>query len=294
MVGSRYVRVAYLLFFPERSRKMLGNCLENVRKNVPLVHNITNYVTVNDVANVILACGGSPIMSDEPEDAEDITTICGGLNINIGTLNKRSIEGMHRAGKKAGELHHVILLDPVGAGASALRTDTANDLMKEIHFTAIRGNISEIKTLALGSGTTKGVDADVADAVTEDNLDNAIRFVKNFASQTGSIVAITGAIDLVSDDKRCFVIRNGRPEMGKITGTGCQLSGMMTAFLVANPDALLEAAAAAVCTMGLSGEIGWSNMQKGDGNSTYRNRIIDAVFNMTGEMLDRGAKYEIR
>jgi len=294
MVGSRYVRVAYLLFFPERSRKMLGNCLENVRKNVPLVHNITNYVTVNDVANVILACGGSPIMSDEPEDAEDITTICGGLNINIGTLNKRSIEGMHRAGKKAGELHHVILLDPVGAGASALRTDTANDLMKEIHFTAIRGNISEIKTLALGSGTTKGVDADVADAVTEDNLDSAIRFVKNFASQTGSIVAITGAIDLVSDDKRCFVIRNGRPEMGKITGTGCQLSGMMTAFLVANPDALLEAAAAAVCTMGLSGEIGWSHMQKGDGNSTYRNRIIDAVFNMTGEMLDRGAKYEIR
>lgn len=294
MVGSRYVRVAYLLFFPERSRKMLGNCLENVRKNVPLVHNITNYVTVNDVANVILACGGSPIMSDEPEDAEEITTICGGLNINIGTLNKRSIEGMHRAGKKAGELHHVILLDPVGAGASALRTDTANDLMKEIHFTAIRGNISEIKTLALGSGTTKGVDADVADAVTEDNLDNAIRFVKNFASQTGSIVAITGAIDLVSDDKRCFVIRNGRPEMGKITGTGCQLSGMMTAFLVANPDALLEAAAAAVCTMGLSGEIGWSHMQKGDGNSTYRNRIIDAVFNMTGEMLDRGAKYEIR
>ncbi len=294
MVGSRYVRVAYLLFFPERSRKMLGNCLENVRKNVPLVHNITNYVTVNDVANVILACGGSPIMSDEPEDVEDITTICGGLNINIGTLNKRSIEGMHRAGKKAGELHHVILLDPVGAGASALRTDTANDLMKEIHFTAIRGNISEIKTLALGSGTTKGVDADVADAVTEDNLDNAIRFVKNFASQTGSIVAITGAIDLVSDDKRCFVIRNGRPEMGKITGTGCQLSGMMTAFLVANPDALLEAAAAAVCTMGLSGEIGWSHMQKGDGNSTYRNRIIDAVFNMTGEMLDRGAKYEIR
>lgn len=294
MAGSRYVRVAYLLFFPERSRKMLGNCLENVRKNVPLVHNITNYVTVNDVANVILACGGSPIMSDEPEDAEEITTICGGLNINIGTLNKRSIEGMHRAGKKAGELHHVILLDPVGAGASALRTDTANDLMKEIHFTAIRGNISEIKTLALGSGTTKGVDADVADAVTEDNLDSAIRFVKNFASQTGSIVAITGAIDLVSDDKRCFVIRNGRPEMGKITGTGCQLSGMMTAFLVANPDALLEAAAAAVCTMGLSGEIGWSHMQKGDGNSTYRNRIIDAVFNMTGEMLDRGAKYEIR
>lgn len=273
---------------------MLGKCLENVRKNVPLVHNITNYVTVNDVANVLLACGGSPIMSDEPEDVEDITSICGGLNINIGTLNKNSIEGMFRAGRKANELGHTLLLDPVGAGASKLRTDTAVKLMDELKFTCIRGNISEIKTLALGSGTTKGVDADVADAVTEDTLDSAVRFIKDFAKKAGAVVAITGAIDLVSDGDKCFVIRNGRPEMGKITGTGCQLSGLTTAFLVANPDDKLEAAAAAVCTMGLAGEIGWSNMQEGDGNSTYRNRIIDAIFNMNGDLLDRGAKYEVR
>ena len=200
---------------------MLGSCLENVRKTTPLVHNITNYVTVNDVANVLLACGGSPIMSDEPEDVEDITSICGGLNINIGTLNQSSIKGMFLAGKKANELGHKVLLDPVGAGASALRTNTAVKLMEEIKFTVIRGNISEIKTLALGSGTTKGVDADVADAVTEDTLDQAVTFVKNFAKSTGSIVAITGAIDLVSDSEKCYVIRNGRPEMGKITGTGC-------------------------------------------------------------------------
>ena len=138
------------------------------------------------------------------------------------------------------------------------------------------------------------MDADVADAVTEENLDKSIKFVKNFAKTTGTIVAVTGAIDLVSDGDRCFVIRNGRPEMGKITGTGCQLSGMMTAFLVANPEAPLDAAAAAVCTMGLAGEIGWSRMQEGDGNSTYRNRIIDAIFNMDGKTLDEGAKYEIR
>lgn len=261
---------------------------------MPLVHNITNYVTVNDVANVLLACGGSPIMSDEPDDVEDITGICGGLNINIGTLNTNSIEGMYRAGRKASELGHVILLDPVGAGASALRTDTAVGLMEEIQFTAIRGNISEIKTLALGSGTTKGVDADVADAVTEESLDNAVRFAKSLSAKTGAVIAITGAIDLVADEERCFVIRNGRPEMGRITGTGCQLSGMMTAFLVANPDIKLEAAAAAVCAMGLAGEIGWSRMQEGDGNSTYRNRIIDAIYNMNGETLDQGANYEIR
>ena len=273
---------------------MLGECLENVRKNGPLVHNITNYVTVNDVANVLLASGGSPIMSDEPEDVEDITSICGGLNINIGTLNQRTIEGMFRAGRKAAELGHTILLDPVGAGASKLRTETAVKLMDEIKFTVIRGNISEIKTLALGSGTTKGVDADVADAVTEENLDSAIRFVKDFAKKTGAVVAITGAIDLVSDAEKCFVIRNGRPEMGRITGTGCQLSGLTTAFVVANPDNKVEAAAAAVCTMGLAGEIGWSHMQEGDGNSTYRNRIIDAIFNMDGETLEKGAKYEVR
>ena len=273
---------------------MLGTCIENVRKNVPLVHNITNYVTVNDVANILLACGGSPIMSDEPEDVEDITTICGGLNINIGTLNQRSIAGMFRAGPKANALGHVVLLDPVGAGASALRTNTAVELMEKVKFTVIRGNISEIKTLALGSGTTKGVDADVADAVTDANLDNAVAFVKDFAAKSGAIVAVTGAIDLVSDGKTCYVIRNGRPEMGKITGTGCQLSGMMTAFVVANPDNRLEASAAAVCAMGLAGEIGWSRMQDGDGNSTYRNRIIDAIYNMDGATLDGGAKYELR
>ena len=117
---------------------MIKESLENVRKNVPLVHNITNYVTVNDVANVILACGGSPIMSDDEGDVEDITSICGGLNINIGTLNKNTIPSMYLAGKKANELGHVVLLDPVGAGASKLRTDTAVGLMKEIRFDVIR------------------------------------------------------------------------------------------------------------------------------------------------------------
>ena len=214
---------------------MLGICLDSVRRTVPLVHNITNYVTVNDVANILLACGGSPIMSDEPEDVEDITSICGGLNINIGTLNQRSIQAMFRAGEKAASLGHVLLLDPVGAGASALRTNTAVELMEKLPFTVIRGNISEIKTLALGSGKTRGVDADVADAVSDGNLDAAVAFVKDFARRSHAIVAVTGAIDLVSDADRCFVIRNGRPEMGKITGTGCQLSGMMTAFVAANP-----------------------------------------------------------
>ena len=274
--------------------QVLKTMLENVRAKSPLVHNITNYVTVNDVANVLLAAGGSPIMSDDADDVEDITSICGGLNINIGTLNKNTIPSMFLAGKKANALGHIVLLDPVGAGASRLRTDTANRLMQEVRFDAVRGNISEVKTLCTGSGSTKGVDADAVDAVTEANLDNGVQLVKTFAAQTGCIIAVTGAIDLVSDGKRCWCIRNGRAEMSRITGTGCQLSALMTAFLVANPDRKLDAAAAAVCMMGLAGEIGWANMQPDDGNSTYRNRIIDAIFNMTGDALEEGAKYELR
>ena len=273
---------------------MFGKCLENVRKNVPLVHNITNYVTVNDVANVLLACGGSPIMSDDKGEVEDITSICGGLNINIGTLNQRTIPSMFLAGKKANELGHPVLLDPVGAGASRLRTETALKLMEGVKFTAIRGNISEIKTLAFGSGSTKGVDADGADAVTEETLDSSVKFVKELASKLDCIIAVTGAADLVSDGKICYVIRNGRKEMGRITGTGCQLSGMMTAYISANPENKLEAAAASVMVMGLAGEIGWDRMQEGEGNAAYRNRIIDAIYNMDAETLEKGAKYEVR
>lgn len=273
---------------------MISKCLDNVKSSGVLVHNITNYVTVNDVANVILASGASPIMSDEPKDVADITSICGGLNINIGTLNERTIEAMYVAGRKANELGHVVLLDPVGAGASALRTETAYGLIDEIKFDVIRGNVSEIKTLVAGAGTTKGVDADEADAVTEENLDRMVEFVKSFSKDTGSIIAITGAIDLVADAEKCYVIRNGRPEMSAITGTGCQLSGLMTAFLVANPDNKLEAAAAAVMAMGLAGETGVSRQQPGDGNSTLRNRIIDAICNMDGKTLEEGAKYEIK
>lgn len=273
---------------------MLAKTMENVRKETPLVHNITNYVTVNDVANAILACGASPIMSDEPQDVGDITSICGGLNINIGTLNQRSIEAMFIAGDRAKELGHIVLLDPVGAGASRLRTETATKIMNEIKPDIIRGNISEIKTLALGSGTTKGVDADISDSVTEDNLSDMISFAKDFSQRTNAVIAITGAIDLVADSDKCYVIRNGVPQMSRITGTGCQLSGIATAYAIANRDDITKAVATAVCVMGLAGEIGYRNLKDYEGNSTLRNRIIDAIYNMDEKSLTKGAKYELR
>lgn len=273
---------------------MLGVYLENVRSKKPLIHNITNYVTVNDVANILLACGASPIMSDDAGEVEEITSACGGLCINIGTLNQNTISSMLLAGKRASSLGRKTVLDPVGAGASRLRTETAFRLIKQIRFDVIRGNISEMKALALGSGGAKGVDADVADAVTEDTLDSAVSFVQAFSQKTGSVIAVTGAIDLVADGKRCAIIRNGRSEMGRITGTGCQLSAMLAAFVTANPEKVWDAAAAAVCAMGLAGEIGYRNMLPGDGNATYRNRIIDAVYHLDEKTLEEGAHYEIR
>ena len=272
---------------------MLKEMLENVRKTCPLIHNITNYVTVNDCANVLLACGGSPIMSDDVDEVEEITSLCGGLNINIGTLNQRTIPAMQKAGRKANELGHPVVLDPVGAGASVLRTQTAKDLMAAVQFTVIRGNISEIKALALGAGGARGVDADVADKVTEENLAQAVSFAKEFAKKTGAVIAITGAIDIVANGEKAYCIYNGHPMMSSITGTGCQLSAVITAYVTANSDTPLEAVVAAVCLMGVCGEKAYERLTEQDGNATYRNYIIDAIYNLTGEELNRCAKYKI-
>lgn len=271
---------------------MLKEMLNNVREKSPLIHNITNYVTVNDCANILLACGASPIMADDMEEVEEITTICGGLNINIGTLNQRTIPAMHKAGLKANALGHPVVLDPVGAGASKLRTDTAKDLLQNVKFTVIRGNVSEIKTLALGGGTTRGVDADVADAVTKENLPQMVAFAKDFAKSTGAVIAITGAIDIVADADKAYCIFNGHPMMSSITGTGCQLSAMTAAYVTANPGTPLEATAAAVCAMGVCGEKAYNCLTDGDGNATYRNYIINAIYHLNGDELEKCARLQ--
>lgn len=271
----------------------LSICLENVRAKTPLVHSITNYVTVNDCANILLACGASPIMSDDPEEVEEITSICGGLNINIGTLNGQTIESMFLAGGRANELEHPVLLDPVGAGASELRTDTALDLLEEVKFAAVRGNISEIITLAYGNGTTKGVDADEEDQLNASNRDSVIRFAREFAEEYETVVAITGATDVITDGRRVCLIQNGHPMMSRITGTGCMLSAMTTAFLAANPEQPFEAVCAAVCAMGLAGELAHKRLSPLEGNASYRNYIIDAIYHMSGAQLEEGARYEL-
>ena len=272
---------------------MFKQILENVESKTPLVHNITNYVTVNDVANILLACGGSPVMADDIAEVESITSISNSLVINIGTLNERTILSMIKAGKKANELGLPVILDPVGAGASPLRTDTVFKLLQEIKFSVIRGNISEIKTIYAGSGLTKGVDAAESDQVSNETLNEVIHFTQELSKKTGAVIVITGAIDIVANQEKAYLIKNGHPLMSKITGSGCMLTAVIGAYCGANPDQLLDSTAAAVAAVGLSGELAYQKTVQTDaGTSTFRTYFIDYMSKMNHSLLKEGMKIE--
>ena len=273
---------------------MLGKYLEDVRKNKPLVHNITNYVTANGVANTLLACGASPIMADDAEEVAQICSICSALNLNIGTLNARTIKSMLIAAKTANKNSIPVVLDPVGVGASDLRTKTALQIIDSVKIDIIKGNYSEIKVLANAAhSASRGVDVSESDAKDALNVAKVAAFAKDLSKKRGFIVVVTGKTDIVADSQTAYAIYNGRPEMGRITGTGCQLSGMLAAFLAANKNEPLLAAVAAVATMGVAGEIAHANLQDGDGNMAYAVKIIDAIYNMSAKELDNSAKYEL-
>ena len=200
------------------------------------MHCITNYVTAHDVANMILACGANPVMADEPQEMGEITAHAGALALNMGTPGERRGQAMLAAGKAANANGIPVLLDPVGVGASTFRRKMAEELLEAVTFTAIRGNMSEIRTLSelaekKVTGSSGGVDVCPVDVVTEETLAEAVTFVKAVSKRLGAVVAVTGAIDLVSDGQQCAVIRGGREEMSRVTGTGCQLSGLAAAFL---------------------------------------------------------------
>lgn len=271
---------------------MFDEIFRNLRDQKPLIHSITNYVTANDCANMLLACGASAIMADDAQEVEEIIAACQGLCLNMGTPSARRLEAMVLAGRRANALGHPVVLDPVGVGASRLRREGARQLLGQVRFAVIRGNLSEVKTLATGCLDGHGVDA--ADRVTVENQREIIGFAKTLAQSTGAVIAVTGETDIVADSQRAYCIHNGHPMMARVTGTGCQLSVLTAAFVTANPAHPLEAAAAAAAAMGLAGEIAYSRLSPMDGNAGYRNGMIDAMFRLTPEDLERGARYEVR
>lgn len=253
-----------------------------VREKSPLVHNITNYVTVNDVANIELAMGASPIMADDENEAADIASIAKALVINIGTLNSRTIVSMIKAGKAANSKNIPVVFDPVGAGASALRNETTEKLLKEVKMTVIRGNVSEMSYIAGISANTKGVDVS-ADDLRRDKLSIA----KAVAEKYGCTAAITGEVDVITDGKRSVEIHNGVAELSRVTGTGCMTTGLLGGFA-----AVCEPFAAAVCavaSMGIAGELSFERNCK-PGTGSFHIGFIDAISLMNGEIFTERAK----
>lgn len=273
---------------------MFKKKLDNLKDKKPLVHNITNYVTVNDCANITLAIGASPIMADDEEEVEEIAAISDGLNINIGTLNTRTIVSMKKACIEANKRKIPILLDPVGVSVSKLRRRTVEDLLDQVDFSVISGNISEIKYLISGLGKSKGVDVNDEDRITEKNVDEFILEIKNLAKKYNTVIAMTGEIDIVSDGKTTYCIYNGNSMMEKVTGTGCQLSSLISSFIATDREDILGGVFAGVTAMGIAGELAFKRLKTNEGNIAYRNYIIDEIYNMDYEKWKDNVKYEIR
>lgn len=258
---------------------------EKVREVKPLVHNITNYVTVNDVANVLLAMGASPIMADAKEEAADIASIASALVLNIGTLNARTVESMILAGKAANEKNIPVIFDPVGAGASAYRNEVTGQILKEVKISILRGNLSEISFIAGLKSNTKGVDASEADS-----LNDTESIAKNVAKKYNCAVAITGKIDVLSDSCRVFKIANGHPALANVTGTGCMSTAIIGAYASVTDDMLL-AAVSGVSTMGIAGEIAYEKA-KNLGTGNFHIALIDAISNLNSSMILERAKIQ--
>ncbi len=260
----------------------LAQLLNEIKKQKPLVHHLTNYVTVNDCANIVLALGGSPVMADDAGEVSEMVRLASSLVINIGTLNERTILSMFTAGKSANELGVPVILDPVGAGATSLRTKTAERYLSEIKLAVLRGNMSEIKTLAGASALTRGVDS-------TDDSNGGQQLAFALAQKNKCVVAITGAQDIITDGTRTALIDNGHPILAHVTGTGCMATSLVGCFCGVTNDHYL-AACAGIMVMGLAGEKAQQRIGHNGGVGAFRMALMDAIFQITPEEITKGGK----
>lgn len=270
----------------------LYEIIERVRENAPLVQCITNFVTVNDCANILLASGASPTMAVDIREVEESVEKVQALVCNLGAIEH--VDSMILAGKRANQLKIPVVLDPVAAGGTALRRQASKNLLKNVHFSVIRGNASEIRGLLSGDSHGSGVDVSKLDVITPENISSSVEMIHNLARQTKSVIAVSGAIDVVSDGTHTWLIHNGCRTMARITGSGCMLTTLMGAFCGSVPEKPFEAACAAMAVMGICGELAEQRRMKYEtGNATFRTDLIDAVFNLTEKQFKEMIRYEI-
>ncbi len=259
--------------------QIFSDVFSRAREHHPLIHHITNYVTVNDCANITICAGGAPVMADAPEEAGEMAGFAGALVLNIGTLNTGIIGSMIRAGKVANERKIPIVLDPVGAGATRLRTESTRRLLDELEIAIIKGNAGEIGVLAGADAKVRGVDSA---GVTGD----IVGITRDFAGDTGITIVTSGATDIISDGRRVLFVENGHPIMGAISGTGCMASSVTGVCAAVSPDTV-TAAATALAAFGLAGE---RAAAKSRGPGSFKPALFDEMAALTPDDLKWGAR----
>ncbi len=255
-----------------------GTALSAMREKTPLVHNITNYVVMNSTANALLAAGAAPVMAHAVEEMPDMVGLASALVLNIGTLSPAWVESMQVAGKAAADRGIPIILDPVGAGATPYRTQTANALLSSLPLAVLRGNASEILALAGADATTRGVDSTQGSS-------EAREAAEAIARERNVTVVVTGVTDFITDGRCNLNVQNGHPLMSRVTGTGCAATALIAAFCAAQPD-FMVASAAALAFYGLAGE---RAAAVSGGPGTFWPSLLDELYRLTPQELDAGA-----
>ena len=256
-----------------------ASILNEIRNNSPLVHNITNYVVMNNTANALLSVGASPVMAHSLDEVEDIISISSSLVINMGTLSELWVDSMIKAGKKANELKKPIVFDPVGIGASSYRTEIAKEIIEKTSPCVIRGNASEIMVLAQLSSVTKGVDST---AKTVEALDGAIQLSK----ELNNTVVVSGETDYIVTRNKVSSVNNGREIMSKVTGMGCTATSVIGASVAVEED-VHEAAVFSMALMGVAGEIAES---KSNGPGSFQISFLDTLSSVSSKIISDNAR----
>jgi len=259
-----------------------ANNLHMVRERTPLVHNITNFVAMNYIANALLAAGASPVMAHAAEEAAEMAGLADALALNIGTLTPEWLTAMIQAGRAAADRNHPVVLDPVGAGATSFRTASARKILQQVGVRIIRGNPSEVLSLRGGNSKTRGVDA-------IHSVDEAAEAARILARELGLTLAVTGPVDLVTDGDRLIRIRNGHPLMARVTGAGCTATALVAGFAAVDPDPV-GAAASALAFFNVAGE---KAAHTASAPGSFMIALLDALYSLTPEDLRHGAKFDM-
>ena len=257
-----------------------GADLRTLRERKPLVHQITNYVVMNETANATLALGALPVMAHAKEEVEEMASVAGALVLNIGTLSEHWVDAMLLAAKAANRAGAPVVLDPVGVGATKLRTETARRILDEAQIAVVRGNAAEVATLAGREAEIRGVESVGA-------ADSGAELAREAARALGLVAAVTGPTDHVSDGKRVIAVSNGHELLGTVSGTGCMSTAVTGSFLATRPEQPLEAAAEALVAFGVAGE---DAAQGANGPGTFHAQLYDALYNLDPNTIDDRAR----